>query len=117
MTELSKPKSYLTAADVNDTKNRDKIERFLRGLKVTYQIPGQSNTKRTYRLNGLGPSAIEHRFPYEGSRITIVTYFAQVKKYKLHYPDLPCLWVGATNRAEKIYLPAEVRKPFYICYK
>ncbi|XP_050459784.1 protein argonaute-2-like isoform X2 [Cataglyphis hispanica] len=108
MVELTRSRGSLTAADVNDRRNRDKIEKFLKGLKVTYQIPGQSNTKRTYRLNGLGPNAIQHQFPYEGSRITIVTYFAQAKKYKLRYPDLPCLWVGATNRAEKIYLPAEL---------
>ncbi|KAL6425221.1 hypothetical protein ACFW04_009460 [Cataglyphis niger] len=108
MVELTRPRGDLTAADVNDRRNRNKIERFLKGLKVTYQIPGQSNTKRTYRLNGLGPSAIQHQFPYEGSRITIVTYFAQAKKYKLRYPNLPCLWAGATNRAEKIYLPAEL---------
>lgn len=108
--------------EVNNRWNREKIEKFLKGLKVTYQIPGPSHsTKRTYRLNGLGPKASVHKFncAKEGEKEdiqTVVEYFAKRKGYVLRHPDLPCLWAGAMDRKEKIYLPAEVRKQFYICY-
>ncbi|XP_029665997.1 protein argonaute-4 isoform X2 [Formica exsecta] len=109
MAELTRARGQAPSpAEVNDRRNREKIEKFLKGLKVIYQIPGQSRTKRTYRLNGLGPSAVQHQFECDGSMITIIQYFAQSKNYNLRYPDLPCLWAGATNRAEKIYLPAEL---------
>jgi hypothetical protein len=97
------------------TEELDKIGKFLKGLKVAYQIPRQERTKRTYRLNGLGPSANKHKFDCNNKLITITEYFEQHKKYKLNYPELPCLWAGAMDRQEKIYLPAEVRKPLYIC--
>lgn len=115
----------LTSA-INNPRNREKIEKFLKGLKVIYQIPSQQGskdyTKRTYRVNGLGPKANEHTFDCakqdkkEEDIRTIEGYFAGLKKYKLRHPYLPCLWVGATSRDEKIYLPAEVRKQFYFCY-
>ncbi|XP_025270021.1 protein argonaute-2 isoform X2 [Camponotus floridanus] len=104
--------------EVNKRWNREKIEKFLKGLKVTYEIPnGRSgtnhSTKRTYRLNGLGPKASMHKFNSakedEPENIqTIVEYFAERKHYNLRHPDLPCLWAGAMDRREKIYLPAEL---------
>ncbi|XP_070151437.1 protein argonaute-2-like isoform X3 [Polyergus mexicanus] len=108
MAELTRARGDPSPAEVNDRRNREKIEKFLKGLKVIYQIPGQPRTKRTYRLNGLGPNAIQHQFDCDGSKITIIQYFAQSKNYNLRHPNLPCLWAGATNRAEKIYLPAEL---------
>lgn len=117
MAELTRARGDPSASEVNKRWNREKIEKYLKGLKVIYQIPNQARTKRTHRLNGLGPSAVQHRFDCDGNMITIVEYFARNKQYNLRHPDLPCLWVGAMNRPEKIYLPAEVRKPLYIRYK
>lgn len=108
--------------EVDKRWNREKIEKFLKGLKVVYQIPDPKYPiKRTYRLNGLGPKASVHKFncakENEAENIkTIAEYFADKKNYVLRHPDLPCLWAGAMTRVEKIYLPAEVRKQFYICY-
>ncbi|XP_029175629.1 protein argonaute-2 isoform X4 [Nylanderia fulva] len=96
--------------EVNKRWNREKIEKFLKGLKIIYQmkIKGKGLTKRTYRVNGLGPSAVEHRFSHENQMMSIQQYFMKYKEYNLQYPHLPCLWVGATNRPEKIFLPAEL---------
>lgn len=120
----------LTSAEVDNPRNRERIEKFLKGLKVTYQIPKQQDskqqsttkqqstagTKRTYRVNGLGPKANAHKFncgkKEEKDIRTIESYFAAKKNYKLRHPDLPCLWVGAMSREERIYLPAEVCSNF-----
>ncbi|XP_072745126.1 protein argonaute-3 [Anoplolepis gracilipes] len=107
MAELTRARDP-TPEEVNKRWNREKIEKYLKGLKVIYQIPNQPRTKRTYRLNGLGPNSVEHQFDCEGTMITVADYFMQRKNYKLRYPYLPCLWAGATNRPEKIYLPAEL---------
>ncbi|KOC70760.1 Protein argonaute-2 [Habropoda laboriosa] len=89
--------------------NQDKISKFLKGLKVQYEIPGQSMTKRTYRVNGLVECARRNEFTLEDqTSCTVEQYFKQAKKYKIQYPDLPCLWVGSLNN--KIYLPAELCK-------
>lgn len=91
------------------------LDKFLKNLKVIYEIPNIKNSKRTYRLNGLGPTAIQHKFDCDGTLISIKDYFATKKGYDLRYPNLRCLWAGAKEREEKIYLPAEVRKLLYIC--
>lgn len=90
----------------------DKINKVLTGVKVNYAIPNQPSTKRTHRINGLGPDAIDHKFDVKGKMCSIQDYFTTVKNYKLNYPHLPCLWVG--KRDGKTYLPAEVREPSYI---
>ncbi|XP_017882046.1 protein argonaute-2 isoform X2 [Ceratina calcarata] len=79
---------------------------FLKGLKVQYEIPGQPNSKRTYRVNGLVQCAKRNEFQYENRRYTIEEYFAQHKRYRIQYPYVPCLWVGSRN--SKIYVPAEL---------
>lgn len=98
----------------NKENNNKAIAKFLKGLKVIYEVPQQSDSRsrlkpRTYHLNGLGPNANEHKFPYKGSDITIRKYFENRYKYILRDPNLPCLSVGA--QGNEIYLPAEVRKP------
>lgn len=90
----------------------------MKGVKVIYKMPQSSGSphskprSRTYHLNGLGPNADQHKFPYEGSNITIKNYFANRYKYILRHPNLPCLSVGAQGK--ETYLPAEVRKPLYL---
>lgn len=96
-------------------QNEQRITKFLTGLKVDYEVPNQSNSKRTYRINGLGPNAREIEFEYDESVGTVEEFFKQKKNYKLQWPTLPCLWVGSQTKEQKTYLPAEVRKPSYIC--
>ncbi|CAK9802566.1 Protein argonaute-2 [Anthophora quadrimaculata] len=97
----------VTSRDVE--RNYIKINKFLKGLKIQYEIPGQTQTKRTYRVNGLVECPRNNEFRLEDKSLcTVEQYFAQTKKYKIQYPDLPCLWVGSLNN--KIYLPAELCK-------
>lgn len=88
------------------------ISKFLINLKVVYNVP--NTAKRTYRVNGLGPTATNHRFEYNGLRITIEDYFRRIKNYPLRHPDLPCLWVGSKKDDKNIYLPAEVSHSIFI---
>lgn len=106
----SKEGNWKERRDLTNEQKKE-IDKFLKNLKVSYEIPGQKNLKRTYRVNQIGPSADEHTFQHNGNSITIAKYFQNHKQYKLKHPYLPCLWVGAKERVDKIYLPAEVRKP------
>ncbi|XP_078039817.1 argonaute 2 [Augochlora pura] len=101
------PLENITPADVN--RNGDKITKYLKGLKIQYEIPRQSNSKRTYRVNGLVECPRKNVFALEnGQKCTVENYFAQQKNYKLQYPELPCLWVGSRSNERRIHLPAEL---------
>lgn len=104
----------ITAADVK--RNEDKIVKFLKGLKVQYELPGQPTTKRTYHVNGLVPSPRNNKFYLsDGTSCTVEQYFLKTKKYKIIHYDLPCLWVG--SRSTNIHVPPEVntgKKKIYI---
>ncbi|KAK1126616.1 hypothetical protein K0M31_004243 [Melipona bicolor] len=95
----------ITAADVR--RNEEKITKFLKGLKVQYELPGQPTTKRTYPVNGLVASPKDNRFNLsDGTKCTVEEYFLQTKRYKIKYNDLPCLWVG--SRSTNIHVPPEL---------
>lgn len=73
----------------------EKLQKYLKSLKVQYEIPASPSSRRTYRVNGLRRSAKEESFVNEdGARMTVQMYFATVKAYPLRYPDLPLIWVG-----------------------
>lgn len=83
------------------------INKFLKGLKIQYELPGQPTSKRTYRVNKLVDSARENKFRLEDQTLcSVEKYFLQIKKYTIKYPNLPCLWVGSQKNS--IYLPAEL---------
>lgn len=84
----------------------DTITRYLKGLKVNYQILNQPRTKRTYRVNSLGESASRCTFDHDDGKITVERYFSAYKNCPLRYPNLPVLKVG--SREKQISLPAEV---------
>jgi hypothetical protein len=90
---------------------RDQIERYLKQLKVSYEVPNIPHSKRIYRVNGLGKPAARHEFKHGDEYITVANYFAHYKNYRLNYPNMPVLCVGSMqNRTEPIALPPEVRK-------
>jgi eukaryotic translation initiation factor 2C len=92
---------------INDYLQKD-LEKFLRQLKVKYEITGQSGSKRIQRVNGLGAAPSQATFKLEDGKITTVEkYYRDVKKVPLKYPHLPTLWVGARDRDSKILLPLE----------
>ncbi|XP_076181590.1 argonaute 2 [Ptiloglossa arizonensis] len=101
------PLECITPKDISI--NSDKIMKFLKGLKIQYEIPDQPHTKRTYRVNGFVECARQNKFALDdGSMCTVENYFLQIKKYKLKFPDLPCLWVGSRTNNKHIHLPIEL---------
>lgn len=89
-------------------RKQGEISKYLKRLKVSFQIPNQPSTRRTYICNGLAEEdAKAARFTLEnGSQSTVFDYFKNTKHYEIKRHDLPCLWVGPTNK--KILLPVEV---------
>ncbi|XP_064212606.1 argonaute-2b isoform X2 [Tribolium castaneum] len=84
------------------------FEKFIKQLKVKYEIPNQSSSKRIHRVNGLGEPPSQAKFKLDDGRMTTVErYYQEVKRCKLQYPHLPTLWVGSRERESKILLPLE----------
>lgn len=96
----------------NVMRNKRRLDGFLKGLKVIYQIPYRSNTIRTHRVYEISSetssSTFDVREPNGSERTyTMKEYFQVVKGYKIMYPNLPTLRVVAN--ANKTLLPMEVR--------
>ncbi|KAG5862205.1 Protein argonaute-2, partial [Gonioctena quinquepunctata] len=92
-----------------DHRQRETFEKYIKTLRVVYEIPGNPASKRTYRVNGIDQSAREKVFSLDsGQQTTIENYFANEKRYRLRYPNLPTLWVGDRNRPNRILLPLEL---------
>ncbi|XP_065208062.1 protein argonaute-2-like isoform X2 [Planococcus citri] len=85
-----------------DQRSNYKLLRFLKGLKIDYKMKSNDPsgyTKRTYKVDDLGPPPRSAKFKpdKEGSRETTVEeYFRSVKKIPLQYPHLPC--IKTTNK-------------------
>ncbi|KAJ8920698.1 hypothetical protein NQ315_004837 [Exocentrus adspersus] len=99
-------------ADLSRPLNRYQLETlnsFVKTLRVSYEIPNHPNTRRVYRVNALDDPPKDKIFRLDtGEQITIEKYFERQKNYKLRYPHLPTLWVGAQQRENKILLPLEL---------
>lgn len=101
-------------------RNEAKIQNFLRGLKVSYEIPNVS--KRTHRIIKLSRKTCETTFTQEidnrKQTVSIQQYFSSTKRYRIRNPKLPTLHVSTKSDGSEILLPIEVRKLFYIyiCY-
>ncbi|XP_044001801.1 protein argonaute-2 [Aphidius gifuensis] len=95
-------------ADVIE-RNIDKINSYLRMLKVTYQLPNKPTTKRTVGINGLDKPPAKAIFKMaNGQETDVLTYFSGAKNYKIKYPDLPLLWVGSRTKNPHILVPLEL---------
>ena len=77
------------------------LDRDLKGLKVKYELPNGS--KREYRCNGVKDPAETLVIP--DLKKTVKQYFKEQYQVSLKYPNLPCLWLGSTNKT--IYIPLE----------
>ncbi|XP_036143314.1 protein argonaute-2 [Monomorium pharaonis] len=90
--------------------NKTKIQSFLRGLKVIYEIPNSPTSKRTYRVVELyDETSDSHKFTdSEGRECSITEYFWQYKKYKICRTNLHTLHVGVNARGGKVLLPLEL---------
>ncbi|GAB1863530.1 Eukaryotic translation initiation factor 2C 2 [Camponotus japonicus] len=85
-----------------DRYKNDTINKLLKDLKVTYQIP--EHNQRSYRLDGLGSTPDEQTFVYGTKEITVTNYFAKRYKYNLKQPTWQCLVV----KGQPTYLPPEL---------
>lgn len=108
---LSSPRQEMRREDLQrdlQSWQSQTLEKFIRTLRVLYEIPGVPGSKRHYRVNGLGASCSKASFEHEGKRMTIEQYFKTVKRFTLKYPHLPTLWVGSPSRADRVLLPLEL---------
>lgn len=79
--------------------DEEAFSKYIKQLRVIYEIPGQPSSKRGYRVNGLDQPAIRKQFTLDGGQTTTIDqYFQRQKRYKLRYPNLPTLWVGDRQR-------------------
>lgn len=91
-------------------RNAEDIKKFLKGLKVVMEIPGQPTSRRTQRINDLVKSPRDDTFEHNGAKISVEQYYRLEKRYTIQYPRFPCLWVGP--RDKNIHVPPEVSFPY-----
>lgn len=90
-------------------QQQETLQKYIRTLRVSYEIPNHPSTRRVYRVNGLGDPATTSVFKLDnGQQTTVEKYFERNKNYRLKYPHLPTLWVGAVQRENRILLPLEL---------
>ncbi|XP_043472206.1 protein argonaute-2-like isoform X2 [Leptopilina heterotoma] len=104
MSELCRVQGAPTRRDID--YNREEIEKFLKRLKVKCEIPGQVESKRTYTINKLVKCPRENYFEHQDKQVSVEMYYQIEKKYKIKYPDLPCLHVGPQQK--NIHVPPEL---------
>ncbi|KAJ3129151.1 hypothetical protein HK098_002392 [Nowakowskiella sp. JEL0407] len=88
-------------------KDRQKLEKSLKGLKVVVTHRGQ--IRRKYRIAKITPTpAGRTMFPVgdTGSEDSVANYFQTKYNCHLYFPHLPCLIVGDPQKS--VYLPLEV---------
>ncbi|KAH9914769.1 argonaute-like protein [Epithele typhae] len=77
---------------------RGKLERFLRGLRVHVQIPGQPpiGNRPARTVQGLSTvGADSYRFDLEtGEKISVAQHFQRTHNYKLRHPGVVCVQIG-----------------------
>nr|AIY24303.1 Argonaute 2 [Laodelphax striatellus] len=93
-----------------DSYVQNDFEKYIKGLKVEYQIPNRTDTKRTYKVNKLMKNSVEQRFTLEKDNkkveMTVGEYFQREKKCSLQFPYLPLVWIGPQNK--EFYVPMEM---------
>lgn len=85
-------------------KERAKLEKELKNLKIRVTHRGEKNAKRRYRISKITPQDAQRtKFDdADGHKMDVASYFQ--KNYKrLTYPHLPCIVVKTDN-----FLPLEV---------
>ena len=85
-------------------KERAKLEKEIKNLKIRVTHRGENNAKRRYKISKITPLDA-HRTKFDdtdGHKTDVASYFQ--KNYKrLTYPQLPCIVVK-----KDIYLPMEI---------
>ncbi|KAI0638149.1 argonaute-like protein [Trametes polyzona] len=82
----------------NDMRTRVKLQRFLSGVRIVVEIPGQRATNRPARvLKRIAGEAANRQFfvNREGQNMSVADYFKRTHNYQLRFPQLPCVEVGS----------------------
>jgi hypothetical protein len=86
-------------------KDRARVEKALRGLKVV--VTHRGNVRRKYRVSRVGSApATRAIFGEDGEEQSVAAYFLDKYGIVLEYPNLPCLIIGDVSR--NVMLPMEV---------
>ncbi|KAH9899908.1 argonaute-like protein [Cubamyces lactineus] len=90
--------SYNLTKLTGDPRSRVKLQRFLSGVRIVVEVPGQPQTGRrpprvVKRLTA--HSAKDLKFTNRQGQVqSVEEYFQQVHNYQLRHPQLPCVEVG-----------------------
>ncbi|EIW61996.1 argonaute-like protein [Trametes versicolor FP-101664 SS1] len=85
--------------DPRNLRDRIRLQRFLSGVRIVVEIPGQRQTGRrpprvVKRISA--NSADEMTFVNrEGQTLSVADYFKRAHNYQLRFPKLPCIEVGS----------------------
>ncbi|KAI0832378.1 argonaute-like protein [Trametes gibbosa] len=92
--------NYNDPARLNgDLRDRIRLQRYLSGVRVLVEVPGQRQTSRrparvVKKISAR--SAREMTFVNrEGQNLSVEQYFKQAHNYALRYPNLPCVELGS----------------------
>ncbi|KAJ8481770.1 hypothetical protein ONZ51_g5795 [Trametes cubensis] len=82
-----------------DARARVRLQRFLSGVRIVVEVPGQPQTGRrpprvVKRLTAHPANRLEFT-NRQGQVQTVAKYFEQVHNYTLRYPGMPCVEVGS----------------------
>jgi hypothetical protein len=88
---------------IND-RERVKLEKEIKNLKIRVTHRGEANAKRRYKISKITPQdAQKTKFDdADGHKTDVASYFQKAYK-RLTYPHLPCVVVKKDN-----YLPMEI---------
>ncbi|KAI0353623.1 argonaute-like protein [Trametes cingulata] len=83
----------------HELRERVKLQRFLSGVRVTVEIPGQRQTGRrparvVKKVSTAGPGGLTF-VNREGVRLSVTEYFQKAHNYRLRYPGVPCVELGS----------------------
>ena len=99
--------------DLNSIQERDrvKLEKYFKNLKVYVTHRGENDSKRRLRISKLTKtSASDTKLESDGKTTTIASFFQEVYGINLRHPFLPCVVVR-----KDIILPMDVCKVFEVC--
>ncbi|KAI0375597.1 argonaute-like protein [Pilatotrama ljubarskyi] len=82
-----------------DFRDRVRLQRFLSGVRVTVEIPGQRQTSRrparvVKKISQGGPATLFFT-NREGQRMNVKDYFQRAHNYQLRWPHVPCVELGS----------------------
>lgn len=82
----------------------DNLDSYLKMLSIQYQV-NRNDPIKTYGFNKLIQPDKATFTDENGRHMHVADYFANVKRIKLRYPNLPYLWIGSKTRNQ--YVPIE----------